>query len=475
MLGSVIRFGLCLQVLAACWSQQPGAELAHDPVAGEDAGSTRDAAAAGAAGDGAAAGNVEAGAAGAAGDSGAGDAGGPTTDAASTDADAGVPPGDAGDAGPTRPQVSIPEAVAADCSVDVTARLQAVLDALEPGSTLRFPQNGCFLVQQTLTLVDREDVVIDGQGSTLRRTELSPVELRYPRHNTHLRFDRVSDLVVRDLSIEGTNTGEAYGGSILDARGDARNIECVNPGFGCYCIGLEFEHGFSFIASSRVRLEASRVDAVWGDGVYVGEGQDVAIIDVEVDRNGRQGIAIVGATGVLIDGARILHSRRGGVDLEPDAPRHRISGVEIRNTQIRSHLLAFPAGGNGEVSDVFIHHNTILGGGTPFVVSRGKAALPRTGWRIEDNVVMSALNSPQPGIRLEYTRAVEIRRNVVPFASARSMTAVGLALDSEAVIECNHFQGAALVSSTDATSIASDATGNSIDATAPSCLTHGRP
>jgi hypothetical protein len=280
----------------------------------------------------------------------------------------------------------------------------------------------------------------------------------------------VSDLVIRDLSIEGTNTGEPYGGSILDARGDTQKIECVKPGFGCYCVGFEFEHGFSFIASSRVRLEESRVDAVWGDGVYVGEGQDVAIIDVEVDRNGRQGMALVGATGVLIDGSRILHSRRGGIDLEPDAPRHRISGVEIRNTQIRSHLLAFPAGGNGEVSDVYIHHNSILASGTPFVVSRGKAALPRSGWRIEDNVVLNTLNSPQPGIRLEYTRGVEIRRNVVPFATAPTMTAVGLALDSEAVIECNHFRGAALVSSTDATSVTSDGTGNSIDASAPGCL-----
>jgi hypothetical protein len=276
--------------------------------------------------------------------------------------------------------------------------------------------------------------------------------------------------VVRGLAIEGTNTGEPHGGSILDANGETQAIECMTPGFGCYCVGLEFEHGFSFIASKRVRLEASRVDAVWGDGVYIGECEDIAVIDVEVDRNGRQGMAIVGATGVLIDEGRILHSRRGGIDLEPDAPRHRISGVEIRNTQIRSHLLAFPSGGNGEVSDVYIHHNTILASGTPFVISRGKAELPRTGWRIEDNVVMSTLNSAQPGIRLEHTRGVEVRRNVVPFASARNMTAVGLVLDSEAVIECNHFRGAALVSSADATSVASDATGNSLDANAPSCL-----
>ena len=49
-------------------------------------------------------------------------------------------------------------------------------------------------------------------------------------------------------------------------------------------------------------------------------------------------------------------------------------------------------------------------------------SLPRTGWRIEDNVVLSTLNSAQPGIRLEYTRGVEIRRNVVPFVQVSGLT-----------------------------------------------------
>lgn len=369
-----------------------------------------------------------------------------------------------------RLQVHLPEELPADCSEDVTRGLQAVLDGLQPGSTLLFPEEGCFLTQRMLVLADREDIRIEGRGSVLRRTELSPVELRYPKHNGHFRFERVRQLHVKGLFVQGTNIGDDYGGEAQDQRGDVRPIQCVGPEFGCYAVTFEFEHGFSFLDCSDVLLEASGADAIWGDGVYVSRSQDIAIVNVEVDRNGRQGMAIVAGERILIDGARILHSRRGGIDLEPDKAADRIIGVEVRNSRLSSWLLAFPAKGASEVSDVFIHHNTIVATGTPWVASYGKAELPRSRWRITDNVVESTLNSPLSGLLFEHTSDVEIARNVVPFASKRDMSAVGLSGASSAVITCNHFPGALQVSSADAPAEATEAN-NSTGPTPPACLT----
>lgn len=377
-------------------------------------------------------------------------------------------PGDAAGPDPVRTEHWIGAEIAADCSADVTEALQEALDALEPGSTLHFPPMGCFLLPRSIILGAREDVVIEGHGATLLRTALTPQAQRYPRHNGHLALEDVAQVVVRDLNVVGTNIGHDHGGAVLDARGNTHPVECVGEGFGCYCIGFEFEHAFAVRDSAHVTLDNLRADAIWGDGVYLEGSDDVLVRDVEVDRNGRQGMAVISGERIVIDGARVLHSRRGGIDLEPNKAADRIAHIEIKDSEIRSHLLAFPAGGAGEVGDVYIHDNTILRSGVPWVYSRGKEALKRARWRVEDNIVLSTLSSVQPGVSFEHTRDVSVRRNVVPFKSDREMTAVGLAFGSEAVIECNHFPGAARVDNADEASgsVQSD---NSLSSVPPEC------
>ena len=70
----------------------------------------------------------------------------------------------------------VPTSIAADCSVNVTAALQAWLDSLPDGATALLAAGGCYRVDGTPQLIDRNGLTIDGNGSTLRAFTDGPPE-----------------------------------------------------------------------------------------------------------------------------------------------------------------------------------------------------------------------------------------------------------------------------------------------------------
>lgn len=350
--------------------------------------------------------------------------------------------------------VSVPASIPADCSADATAGLNAFFSANVPdNSVVSFPGGGCYLVIGTVTVNGKTDVSIEGNGSRLVRTELSPQELRYPQRNAFFRIANSTRVHLSGLNVEATNNSSDYGGTILDADGTARSVDCLSylPDWGCYSIALEFEHAFEVLGSVDTSVSNVSAKDIWGDGVYVAgrdqftsqQGERVTLLNVSVDRNGRQGMAVNRIQHVLIDGFILERGRRSGIDIEPDTGAEIISDIEIRNSVIETNLLAFASYGRGESSNVYIHGNVVTRTGVPWIYVRANDGTRRYNWTIHNNDVQQRLGSPQPGLLFENVVGVDIQGNTNHYASAQPTNAVGLYAGSTATISCNWFEDAA--------------------------------
>lgn len=327
-----------------------------------------------------------------------------------------------------------PTHIADDCSQDETDALNEWLASLPDQSTIRLGQGACYLAEHTVQITDKAGWVLDGNGATLLRTEVTDPAHRYPHGNSHLRVVNSPAITLKNLAVKGTNDGRDLGGAAPDARGDSRSIDCYTQyGFTCYSTAFAFEHGVDLRGAPDVTVDNVTVDAVWGDGAYVSGadqfspvGSDGAVLeDVTVSRNGRQGIAIVRSSDVLIDGADIRSSRRAGIDIEPDLAGEVIRNIEVRNSTVHSWLLAFASGGRGNVSDVFIHHNTVTHSGVPFVYVRATDGTRRANWRVHDNVVTYELGSPMPAVLFEHVDNASVVGNRVNVSAFQSRQFVG--------------------------------------------------
>lgn len=349
--------------------------------------------------------------------------------------------------------LSVPGDIPANCSADATSALNAFFAGVPDGSVVNFPTGACYLVVGTVEVRGKTDVSIQGNGTRLVRTELSPQALRYPQRNAYLRIVDANRVTLSNVAVEGTNNGSDYGGSVADANGTARSVDCLSylANWGCYTQALEFEHAYEVLGSVDTELSDVSAKDIWGDGVYVAghdqftaqQGQRVTLTNVSVDRNGRQGIAVNRIQHVLIDGFDLQRGRRSGVDIEPDYGTELISDIEIRNSTIETNLLAFASYGRGESSNVYIHDNTVTRTGVPWVYVRANDGTQRRNWRIYNNDVMYSLGSPQPGLLFDNVVGVDVQGNYNLYAAGQPTNAVGLFNGSTATVSCNFFENAA--------------------------------
>ena len=197
---------------------------------------------------------------------------------------------------------------------DVTVRLNNWLATVPDGSTIEFTPSACYRLDQTWFIRDRQHLVIRGNGATFKRITPTPPALLYPRRDGNPNFlvQGGSGLTLHDFRIEGLNTVN---------QGDPWELD--SSGFGSGYGNHPFESGIILSGTSQIQLYNVQIDAVFGDGITVGGEHaptcthDVSIRSVNIDRNGRQGIAVACANGVIIDRVKIFHSHATGIDLSP--------------------------------------------------------------------------------------------------------------------------------------------------------------
>jgi hypothetical protein len=110
---------------------------------------------------------------------------------------------------------------------------------------------------------------------------------------------------------------------------------------------------------------------MWGDGFYVNGATDVWFCAVTADYNRRQGLSIIDVDGLTVANSVFSNTQgvrpSAGVDLEPNNPSQRITGVRIEHSQFIDNAGAGIqiAGKKGRVSEIEVAHNVFRG--TPAV------------------------------------------------------------------------------------------------------------
>lgn len=88
--------------------------------------------------------------------------------------------------------------------------------------------------------------------------------------------------------------------------------------------------------AQRVTISNVRARNMWGDGFYVGNGDDISFCSVIAENNRRQGLSIVAGNRILVTRS-VFRDTRGtrpaaGIDLEPDKPHQKITDVRIESS-----------------------------------------------------------------------------------------------------------------------------------------------
>lgn len=316
-----------------------------------------------------------------------------------------------------------------DCTgqPDQTAALQRWIDRVPQGSIARLQPDRCYKVEGTLSIHDKVNVILEGNGSMIRAyTGGRTADGECQPNRAHVSIANSVFIEVRGLHVEGPNPSAGPDGSGTH---------------DCYYAQHAFRiDGDSEGANNAVRLRQVTANRVYGDFVYVRDSDNVFVeesifgvpnfpydvnptvpdADEAPSGTGRQAIAITGGDKVTIRGNWIFGARRSAIDIEPNGTSDVVSNVSITDNQIRDYRLnAFTAGGKGTVTDVTVRNNVLNHFRMSIVPGRGPSdptdadAYTRRNFVIADN----RATVPHGGTRaitLQWVDGVRIENNRAP-------------------------------------------------------------
>lgn len=195
-----------------------------------------------------------------------------------------------------RPVTTVPAFIDASGATDVTAALQAFLDAVPNGSTIRMMAGARYRVDGTLKLTRRNDLDWDGAGATIEATTIV---------NTNRRNISLYDstwIRIHDLTIRG-----------------------ANPTAGAFDEAHQFEHGIWIDGGSDIEVASVTIENPRGDCVYIGDADGllpwatrISIHDVVCRGPGRNGVSIVGGRDIRVESSAFETVGLHVVDIEPN-------------------------------------------------------------------------------------------------------------------------------------------------------------
>jgi hypothetical protein len=309
---------------------------------------------------------------------------------------------------------------------DVTAELQAFLNKVPHHSTIAFPAGSWYRIEGTLSMSNRNDIHIAGNGAVFFATQAS-VGTDNPRTRSQFDFSDMSNLVIEGMIIRGAHPN---GGQDASA----------------YVAELEAQHGINIFGGERIEIRNMRITDVYGDFIYVGRSShplfgkpmDVSIHDNYFRRNGRQGVAVTHGFNVVLERNDIGDTRRATFDLEPASENGSVRNVWIRNNKVGPGRLLFVAGhGAGDVSDVYIQNNVLTGRnmGVSFV---SPAPAMRQNIVVTGNVSDTAVgNGAGDALRFVGYNYIDVRNNRQPMQAGRDMYMVGIMRTCKATVSGN--------------------------------------
>jgi hypothetical protein len=345
----------------------------------------------------------------------------PTTTSSTTTGRTSVPTA-VGDAG------NVPPSVARDCSKDVTAPLQQWINRSPDGSVLRFGSQGCYRIDKTLFVREKNNLRIEGNGATLKAMLVGD------RTRMQLVLEGGSGLTVHNLVVRGANF----------SAGSHR---------GAYHPDLEAQHAFSVNGASDVVLDDVQAYDLYGDFVYIGSGRgnspsrNVTVSNSRFSRSGRQGISITNAVNVTIKANNISEVARSLFDIEPNDIKQQARSIHIigNTTGAAANFWLADKGAPASIGDIEISGNRMseATGGLVFVFA------PSGGYRgpfvFENNTLIANDKVIDEGSKgaffFTHAENITIRNNKVSFEGG-DMPAVELRDSHHVQVTGNTFTGA---------------------------------
>jgi hypothetical protein len=237
---------------------------------------------------------------------------------------------------PTGPTVPVPASIPADCSKDVSDKLERFFDQLPANSTVLVGAQACYQVTQGVTLRKPQGLTI--YGGTFTDDAVLPANPEAkPSGSPAFTVAGGSDVSLENMKINGHNPGGSH--SALALAG-AINVE----------------------GTEGARIEGVTITNPFGDGITLSPlrgGRDqhsdqiltpptnVVVQDVSITGAGRQAIAIASVSGARITDLVVVNPARDTFDLEADQRDEGADDVSIDGCTASGGALFFENAGSG--------------------------------------------------------------------------------------------------------------------------------
>src|SRR5207302_4238953 len=199
---------------------------------------------------------------------------------------------------------TVPSSIPHRCEANASGLIAQWLGTVPNNATARFWPGACYLLNGEVDVANRTGLVIDGNGSTFKRTVLVPDARIW-------RFDAGSNLTIESMKIVGTDPNHVY-----------NNVNATEHAIGVY--GVQ-----GFVASGITATQ------VWGDCLIATHADapqtppaNVTLQNSTCD-SGRQGVSVIVGSGIYVRGNTFLGSAFDGVNVEPDSPSQAVSNLVI--------------------------------------------------------------------------------------------------------------------------------------------------
>jgi hypothetical protein len=200
-------------------------------------------------------------------------------------------------------------------SRDVTASLTAFLDK-HGGKRLCLKSYGKYRVDGTVRITNEYGLRLNGRSAILRPA----VSAASSAQRQQLRIQSGRNIIISNLTIRG-----------------------INPNFRRWSDARQHEHGIAIYGGASIKLINIIVRDTYGDGIYVGydpgripPATGITMGPVDIARVGRNGVAIVGGSYLVVTDAKIAYTGLHSVDLEPDLAEANIHHVTVKRSSLRS-------------------------------------------------------------------------------------------------------------------------------------------
>lgn len=317
---------------------------------------------------------------------------------------------------------TIPASIPSDCTRDVSADLSAWIASVPDGSALQFTAAGCYRVDRTVAIRDRNGLTFEGNGATFRAfTSGRELPAAQARTRSMFNFFRGSNITMRNTIVVGANP---------------------NAGTGdlAYVAALEGQAAYTVGGTQNLVLDHVEAYDVYGDFVFVGAStRNLLVKNSTFARNGRQGWTING-TDITFENNSIRQTRRATIDMEPSAVSSIARRVMIRNNTIGTGRLYFFAneGRAAPTEDVSIIGNHFVNKAMTIRVD------PPSGTRARYRVIGNTSDTPVGfhgggGMAFSDVLGVEVRNNIQPMQRGLGISGVSIRSCRDVTVTGNWF------------------------------------